>query len=481
MSSTLSALLGLCASLARADRDLLFSTVPDPPGGSSGSWPFTNGFGGSDGVTNAEVEQYGATDSLGLPALTVYACTSASGCVASTKYVSIDQNWLWYTTDITGTSANTCDVTSGTSGCPDSDCSQCTLAQPASYSDTYGITTSGDALTLPFVHNSVLGSRVYLTDGNTASSSYTTFKMLNQEISFDVEMTQMGCGFNGALYFVEMAPDGDMSTGAQGPAYGTGYCDAQCPSDAHTKPDGTANAGLTQHVCCNEMDLWEANQAATAFTAHPCQTSAGDAIVGPYECSGDGCDSLTTSGVCDGSGCDFNSYRLGDTELYGSGYYPVDSSQKMTVTTQFHAPSGVLQSIVQLYTVNGNIVKKNEVALNSVGSFSNITDDYCTAENDAFAGLGTFAQHGGLTAMGASLDRGMAIVLSIWNASDSMVWLDGVDGSGAGSVRGPCTQDTSLDPTVAAAASVTYSSIKYGDLDTTYDPASTGSPYLMLE
>ena len=44
----------------------------------------------------------------------------------------------------------------------------------------------------------------------------------------------MPCGLNGALYFVEMAKDGGKSKYAgnkAGAAYGTGYCDAQCPHD----------------------------------------------------------------------------------------------------------------------------------------------------------------------------------------------------------------------------------------------------------
>lgn len=59
-------------------------------------------------------------------------------------------------------------------------------------------------------------------------SKYEMFKLLNQEFTFTVDVSNMPCGLNGALYFVNMAADG--GTGEYGnPAganYGVGYCDA---------------------------------------------------------------------------------------------------------------------------------------------------------------------------------------------------------------------------------------------------------------
>jgi cellulose 1,4-beta-cellobiosidase len=56
----------------------------------------------------------------------------------------------------------------------------------------------------------------------------------NQEFTFDVDLSNLPCGFNGALYFVSMDADGGLSkysTNKAGAKYGTGYCDAQCPRD----------------------------------------------------------------------------------------------------------------------------------------------------------------------------------------------------------------------------------------------------------
>ena len=101
---------------------------------------------------------------------------------------------------------------------------------------TYGITTSGNALTLKFVthgqYSTNIGSRVYLMD--TSDSKYQLFNLKNQEFTFDIDMSRLPCGLNGALYFVEMDADGGQSrfpTNKAGSKYGTGYCDTQCPQD----------------------------------------------------------------------------------------------------------------------------------------------------------------------------------------------------------------------------------------------------------
>lgn len=64
--------------------------------------------------------------------------------------------------------------------------------------------------------------------------TYQMFNLTNSEFSFDVDVSKLPCGLNGALYFSAMDADGGMSKydgNTAGAKYGTGYCDSQCPRD----------------------------------------------------------------------------------------------------------------------------------------------------------------------------------------------------------------------------------------------------------
>ena len=77
-----------------------------------------------------------------------------------------------------------------------------------------------------------IGSRVYLLSED--DTTYEMFNLKNQEFTFDVDMSNLPCGLNGALYLSAMDADGGISkfTGNKaGAKYGTGYCDTQCPHD----------------------------------------------------------------------------------------------------------------------------------------------------------------------------------------------------------------------------------------------------------
>lgn len=96
--------------------------------------------------------------------------------------------------------------------CPDpTTCAANCALDGADYSGTYGITTTGDSLTLDFITDSTqvnVGSRVYLLDSST---EYHLFKPLNREFTFDVNVNNLGCGLNGALYFSAMDADGGLA------------------------------------------------------------------------------------------------------------------------------------------------------------------------------------------------------------------------------------------------------------------------------
>ncbi|KAI9049257.1 hypothetical protein LZ554_007104 [Drepanopeziza brunnea f. sp. 'monogermtubi'] len=72
-----------------------------------------------------------------------------------------------------------------------------------------------------------LSSRLYLLE--PAGDRYEMLKSSGDDLSFDVDMSKLPCGMNGALYLSEMAADGGRSNlNPTGAGYGSGYCDAQC-------------------------------------------------------------------------------------------------------------------------------------------------------------------------------------------------------------------------------------------------------------
>merc|ERR1712232_479918 len=231
-----------------------------------------------------------------------------------------------------------------------------------------------------------IGSRTYLMEDD---DNYQMLHLKNKEFTFTVDDSQLGCGLNGALYFVQMQKDGGKGEfNAAGAKYGTGYCDAQCPHDlkfingkANSKdwkssgPDtGTGHYG----ACCPEMDIWEANSMASAYTAHSCS------VTSHTRCDGTQCGDNPDhrfDGVCDKNGCDVQTYRLGNKNFFGKGSsFDVDTSQKITVVTQFitedGTDSGALTEIRRHYKQNGKFIATPNLTVGS-GSFDSITEDFC--------------------------------------------------------------------------------------------------------
>lgn len=185
---------------------------------------------------HACAQQVGTTTPETHPSLTFQKCSAGGSCQNQAGSVVLDSNWRWvhnvggYTNCYTG---NTWD----SQYCPDNvSCAENCALEGADYSGTYGITTSGDSLRLNFVtsgENTNVGSRVYLmAPGST--DKYQMFDLNDQEIAFDVDVSNLPCGLNGAVYFSEMEEDGGMASYSgnnAGAKYGTGYCDSQCPHD----------------------------------------------------------------------------------------------------------------------------------------------------------------------------------------------------------------------------------------------------------
>src|SRR5687767_15117053 len=113
---------------------------------------------------------------------------------------------------------------------------------------------------------------------------------------------------------------------------------------------------LTDPILTCLLSLTEANKAATAYTPHPCVDNA------YHSCSGDGCGGTFSDdrygGTCDADGCDFNAYRQGNQQFYGEGSgFTIDSTQPITVVTQFHTgDDGLLSEIRRVYVQNGEVI-----------------------------------------------------------------------------------------------------------------------------
>ncbi|KAG5635597.1 Exoglucanase 1 [Sphagnurus paluster] len=447
-------------------------------------------------------QQVGTSTAEVHPKMSWKKCTKAGGCtVQSNASITLDANWRWvhgvggYNNCYTG---QTWDKTL----CPDGKtCAANCALEGADYAGNYGITTSGDSLTLKFVqpnsNGKNVGSRVYLMNSDT---QYEMFKLLNQEFTFDVDVSNLPCGLNGALYFSEMDADGGAAkypTNKAGAKYGTGYCDSQCPRDIKyiageansngwTPSTGDPNSGKgTYGACCNEMDIWEANSVSTAYTPHPCS------VTGLSRCTGASCgtsDRYAT--VCDPDGCDFNSYRLGDTGFYGKGL-KVDTSKKFTVVTQFitntNTATGTLTEIRRLYVQNGVVIQNSKVNIPGITAGDSITGAFCDAQKSVFGDKTQFQAKGGLAAMGKAGGNGMVLVMSIWDDYDAnMLWLDSsypttANPSTPGVKRGTCATTSGKPSDVESASpnsSVTFSNIRFGEIGSTYgaDTGSTSTP-----
>jgi hypothetical protein len=274
------------------------------------------------------------------------------------------------------------------------------------YVKDIGVTASGGTLQQKLVSqnsaanagNNAIGSRLYLVD--SADQKYELFKFVGKEFTYTVDMSEIPCGVNAALYSVEMQPGGKAPGGVQ---YGYGYCDANCV-------DGG---------CCAEFDIQEASSKAIVFTSHGC---------------------MQIDGNCDASGCGYNPYR--DSQDHAFWGTTIDVKKPVTVVTQFIANAGTMTEIRRLYVQGGKVIKAAQA----------LTDTFCHYSATDFKNMAH---------VGQSFQRGHVIVFSLWDSA-GMGWMDGGN-------SGPCkTYDIATIEKTQPNLKVTWSNVKFGDLDSTY-------------
>lgn len=427
-------------------------------------------------------QQAGTQKAQFFPSLPMTTCSSDGQCTTEQTTVTIDANWRWvhnvggYTNCYTGMSW---DATL----CPDPQkCAEnCALENVPEddYANTYLVKTTGNTMELGYVApGGNVGSRTYLMDGD----EYKMFKLKNREFSFDVDVSTLPCGLNGALYFVEMDADGGMSrfpANKAGAKYGTGYCDAQCPHDikfingeANVLDWGDKGSGR-YGTCCTEMDIWESNSLSTAVTPHTCK------VDGQTRCDGADCGAGADRyrGNCDMDGCDLNPWRAGNHTYFGPGAsFVIDTTKPFTVATAFHThdntDSGDLVEISRYFIQDGKRIPY-PAATNVDPTMSSITEDFCTKRAQAWNETNYFGTLGGLKRMGDVMEKGMVLVMSLWDdGAANMLWLDSdypldANPSSPGTSRGSCPTTSGKPDDVRKSSpnsKVSYGNIKVGPI-----------------
>lgn len=143
-------------------------------------------------VAAAKAQQACTLNTETKPTLQWSTCSAGGSCSTSSSPVVIDSNWRWvhdvnsstncYTGNTWDTSICDDDVSCATDCCLDG----------ANYQSTYGVTSSGNALTLKFTqttqYGTNIGSRLYLMASDT---EYEVFSLLGKEFTFDVDVSNL--------------------------------------------------------------------------------------------------------------------------------------------------------------------------------------------------------------------------------------------------------------------------------------------------
>ena len=169
------------------------------------------------------------------------------------------------------------------------------------------------------------GGRAYLGDSNSNNllpHSFYQLSLLGKRLSFDVDIAEVGCSCNGALYFVSMP----------------GYNAAEQP-DPGEQQDYYCDANMVGGTFCPEMDVMEANKFAMASLAHTCQNPA------PHYYSS-----------CDRRGCGTNVLNV-DKSAFGPGKRIIDTNKLFTLSVSFMTQNDKLTAVDnQLSQGNQSIV-----------------------------------------------------------------------------------------------------------------------------
>ena len=230
------------------------------------------------------------------------------------------------------------------------------------------------------------------TAGAEDPSGYYQWMMLGRALSYTVDLSDVGCSCNAALYLVSM-PGFNVSSGSVPDPRSAYYCGANAG-----KPSINTSATSGRGNYCPEMDIIEANSFAAQSTPHICNgTNRGP---GFYP-------------MCDHHGCATAVYNLSKTAMCRSDACTIDTTRpfRHTVSFPLDPATGELKAISNAFEQEGRTFHF----------------DSCTGGNNAEWTGGSSAAY--LNKMESNLRMGMVMDISLWGlSSGGMSWLDGPTG-----------------------------------------------------
>ena len=147
-------------------------------------------------------QQPGTSEPENHPQLIIQSCSKYGGCTTENKSIVLDAKWRSISSVV---GDQYCyfffDNTWNTTLCPNgAECAQNCALEGTGYHFIHGITTSGSSLTSAYAtyinHYFNIESRVFLLEDD---KNYKLFKLKNREFTFDVDVSNLPCGLNGAL------------------------------------------------------------------------------------------------------------------------------------------------------------------------------------------------------------------------------------------------------------------------------------------
>jgi len=252
------------------------------------------------------------------------------------------------------------------------------------------------------------------------------------------------------------------------------------------------------HHCATELDLFEVNREAQAFTMHACDETTG----GAHAMCTEGNEACNAK--CDSNGCDWNVFRLSSQaentanaeKFFGSVVrsdveMTIDTSKPITVRTWYDKEHNSWnQELIQDGTKHPYppVEFPSWTGQSEATTYDAITDEFCEAFDSYLSGDGN--EHtglGGNKRMVSAQNEGYVLVLSIWTEDNGsnppMQWLDGTlgDEDERGAMRGRCSTNewqwdqSPLTKNELMEIEVVYSDFRIGPMGTTV-PTSDSSP-----